>query len=154
MYDLSQMYTLVDVGPVFLTIEAKRAPKGVFGQGSRFLTLERFSSFDKYSVLGKKVTSLDAPAVFGELALKNTQPRAASIKCKTNCRLMVLEKNHLMGVLTEVMAKIHFFNDRLPGVKDGEYRPVHSCSFSWKVVPLSPDSSFPFLASRTLLNTQ
>ena len=56
--------------------------------------------------------------------------------------------------LYQVMAKIHFFNDRLPGVKDGEYRPVHSCSFSWKVVPLSPDSSFPFLASRTLLNTQ
>ena len=34
----------------------------------------------QYSVLGKKVASLEAPAVFGELALKNRQPRAASIK--------------------------------------------------------------------------
>lgn len=120
MFDLSQLFTLVD---------AKRAGKGVFNQASRFLSLEKFSSFDKDSILGKKVASLEAPAVFGELALKNTQPRAATIKCKTKCRLMVLEKNHLMGVLTDVMARIHFFNERLPGVKDGEYRMDHPSKF-------------------------
>lgn len=127
MYDLSQLFTLVD---------AKRAGKGVFTKDSRFLTLEKFSSFDKDSMLGKKVASLDAPAVFGELALKNTQPRAATIACKTACRLMILEKNHLMGVLTDVMARIHFFNDRLPGVTDGEYRIDHpSKHFSLRAFP-------------------
>jgi len=116
MFDLSQMYTLID---------AKRAAKGVFSQGARYLTLEKFSSYCKNSVLGPKVATLTAPACFGELALKNTAPRAATVKCKTACRLIVLEKQHVLGVLFEVMAKIRFFNDRLPGIKDIEYRMDH-----------------------------
>jgi len=119
MFDMREFTTLV---------EAMRGSKG-FRKDQRYLTLERFSCFCKASVLGPCVVTLEAPACFGELALKNTQPRAATVKCRTKCRLMILEKQHVLHVLTEVMARVRFFNDRLPGIGDAEYRMDHPCQY-------------------------
>eukprot|EP00439_Symbiodinium_sp_Y106_P058916 s3098_g8.t1 len=117
MFDMREFTTLV---------EAMRGSKG-FRKDQRYLTLERFSCFCKASVLGPCVVTLEAPACFGELALKNTQPRAATVKCRTKCRLMILEKQHVLHVLTEVMARVRFFNDRLPGIGDAEMD--HPCQY-------------------------
>ena len=58
---------------------------------------------DEIMVDGKKVPKIDMVLTnvkvlnsgesFGELALMDNRPRAATIKCKENCHLAVLEKN-------------------------------------------------------------
>ena len=65
---------------------------------------------DEIMVDGKKVPKIDMVLTnvkvlnsgesFGELALMDNRPRAATIKCKENCHLAVLEKNHFNKILS------------------------------------------------------
>ena len=48
----------------------------------------------------KKIKILTAGASFGELALMEKKPRAATIKCDTECHFAVLEKDHFNDILS------------------------------------------------------
>lgn len=48
----------------------------------------------------KKIKVLTAGASFGELALMEKKPRAATIKCDTECHFAVLEKDHFNDILS------------------------------------------------------
>ena len=54
------------------------------------------------------VKSLKAGESFGELALIDNKPRAATIICKENCHLAVLEKNHFNKILSFILLKENF----------------------------------------------
>ena len=55
---------------------------------------------EKLDVKLKKVKVLGAGASFGELALMEKKPRAATIKCDTDCHFAVLEKDHFNDILS------------------------------------------------------
>lgn len=56
---------------------------------------------------GKKVASLGAGAVVGELSLLDHGPRTATVICDEGCELLVLQQRHFLGVLDEVPALAH-----------------------------------------------
>jgi len=51
----------------------------------------------------KKIKVLSSGAYFGELALMEKKPRAATIKCDTECHLAVLEKDHFNEILSKIL---------------------------------------------------
>jgi len=46
---------------------------------------------------------LDKGSSFGELALLENKPRAATIKCKTDCSFAVLDKKHFTEILSNYL---------------------------------------------------
>ena len=54
------------------------------------------------------VKTLNSGDAFGELALLENRPRAATIICKDNCHFAVLEKNHFNRILSK-MEKMNKF---------------------------------------------
>jgi CRP-like cAMP-binding protein len=48
---------------------------------------------------GRKITSLGAGAVVGELSLLDHGPRTATVTCDTDCSLFVIDQRHFRGVL-------------------------------------------------------
>jgi CRP-like cAMP-binding protein len=56
---------------------------------------------------GQAVTTLGPGVVIGELSLLDHGPRTATVKCDTDCTLMVISQRHFMGVLDEVPALSH-----------------------------------------------
>jgi len=53
---------------------------------------------------GKKITTVGAGAVLGELSLLDHGPRTATVVCDTDCEVMVIDQRHFSGVLTDVPA--------------------------------------------------
>lgn len=51
---------------------------------------------------GRKVTTLGAGAVIGEMSLLDHGPRTATVTCDTNCTLLVIDQRHFLGVLDDV----------------------------------------------------
>lgn len=49
----------------------------------------------------KKIKTLNAGASFGELALMEKKPRAATIICETDCDFAVLEKDYFNWILSK-----------------------------------------------------
>jgi CRP-like cAMP-binding protein len=56
---------------------------------------------------GKKVTTLGAGAVIGELSLLDHGPRTASVTCDTDCDLLVITQRHFLAVLDDIPAISH-----------------------------------------------
>jgi CRP/FNR family transcriptional regulator, cyclic AMP receptor protein len=53
---------------------------------------------------GKKITTVGAGAVLGELSLLDHGPRTATVVCDTECSVIVIDQRHFSGVLAEVPA--------------------------------------------------
>lgn len=56
----------------------------------------------------KEVKKYERGDFFGELALKNNAPRAASVQAKTECKLVVLDRysfKRLLGPVDELLSK-------------------------------------------------
>jgi CRP-like cAMP-binding protein len=56
---------------------------------------------------GKKVASLGPGTVVGELSLLDHGPRTATVICETECKLLLLDQRHFMGVLEQVPTLSH-----------------------------------------------
>ncbi|MFM9085745.1 MAG: cyclic nucleotide-binding domain-containing protein [Acidimicrobiia bacterium] len=56
---------------------------------------------------GKKVATLGAGAVVGELSLFDHGPRTATVVCETDCHVLVLSQRHFLGLLDRVPALSH-----------------------------------------------
>ena len=56
---------------------------------------------------GKKVATLGAGAVLGELSLLDHGPRTASVTCDTECQLLVIQQRHFLAVVDAVPALGH-----------------------------------------------
>ncbi|MEI7547318.1 MAG: cyclic nucleotide-binding domain-containing protein [Actinomycetota bacterium] len=56
---------------------------------------------------GKKINSMGAGAVVGELSLLDHGPRTATVICETDCVLLLLDQRHFMAVLDDVPAIAH-----------------------------------------------
>jgi len=56
---------------------------------------------------GKKVATLGAGTVVGELSLLDHGPRTATVTCETDCVLMLITQRHFSAVLDEVPALAH-----------------------------------------------
>jgi len=56
---------------------------------------------------GKKVATLGAGAVIGELSLLDHGPRTATVACDSDCDLLVISQNRFLGVIDEVPALAH-----------------------------------------------
>lgn len=55
----------------------------------------------------RKVTTLGAGSVLGELSLLDHGPRTATAICDTDCTLLVIEQRRFLGVLDDVPAISH-----------------------------------------------
>jgi CRP-like cAMP-binding protein len=53
---------------------------------------------------GKKVASLGAGTVVGELSLLDHGPRTATVVCETDCTLLLITQRHFAAVLEDVPA--------------------------------------------------
>ncbi|CAE8609659.1 unnamed protein product [Polarella glacialis] len=91
----------------------------------RYKTLEGFHSFDEDSFLGPEVGVLGPGAVFGEKALEEDHPRAASTRCRSNCRFLIIDSKVYTKVAGEIMEKVHYFSNHLPGLRNLGYRLRH-----------------------------
>jgi CRP/FNR family transcriptional regulator, cyclic AMP receptor protein len=56
---------------------------------------------------GKKVATLGAGTVVGELSLLDHGPRTATVVCDTDCTLLLLDQRHFLGVVDQVPALAH-----------------------------------------------
>jgi CRP-like cAMP-binding protein len=56
---------------------------------------------------GKKLASLGAGSMVGELALLDHGPRTATVTCDTDCDVLVISQRHFHGVLDDVPALSH-----------------------------------------------
>ena len=56
---------------------------------------------------GKKVATLGAGTVVGELSLLDHGPRTATVVCDTDCRLMLITQRHFLAVVDDVPALAH-----------------------------------------------
>ncbi len=56
---------------------------------------------------GKKVASLGAGTVVGELSLLDHGPRTATVVCETDCTLMLITQRHFLAVVDDVPALAH-----------------------------------------------
>ena len=56
---------------------------------------------------GKKVATLGAGSVVGELSLLDHGPRTATVQCDTDCELLVITQRHFLAVIDSVPALSH-----------------------------------------------
>jgi CRP/FNR family transcriptional regulator, cyclic AMP receptor protein len=64
---------------------------------------------------GKKVATLEAGSVVGELSLLDHGPRTATVTCDGECSLFVISQRHFVAVLDEVPALSHKLLANLAG---------------------------------------
>eukprot|EP00930_Biecheleria_cincta_P077200 TRINITY_DN6447_c0_g1_i1.p1 TRINITY_DN6447_c0_g1~~TRINITY_DN6447_c0_g1_i1.p1 ORF type:complete len:1121 (-),score=248.96 TRINITY_DN6447_c0_g1_i1:57-3023(-) len=125
----------------FETQEARKNPGNVsefevWGKAARYSTTEGNSAFGEVSKYGEKVATLSRGAVVGELALQNNKPRAATVRCSTDCVFLVLSKDVFQRVLGALVDKMRFFNANLPGLSKLQYRENHpSILFHRRIFP-------------------
>jgi hypothetical protein len=86
-------------------------------QAPRYLTAEGHNTYSADSGLGKKVVELGENVAFGELALLENNPRAATIKCESSCELLVIKSSDFQAMFGTQLnkAKVTLFMDRVPG---------------------------------------
>jgi len=67
---------------------------------------------------GEQVTTLGPGRLFGELALINSEPRAATVKCLVDCEFLTIDKSHFKNVIkkNDFLKGIRFFQDFAPHV--------------------------------------
>jgi len=110
-------------------VEAKKSKWAVqpedAGKDYRWRTIEGLSSYSQESKLGGIVGTIKPKSVFGELALQNTKPRAATIRCATDCKVIVIDKQRYLKAVAEIVAKLQFFNEFLPGMSKLKYGQTH-----------------------------
>ncbi|CAE7410229.1 PKAR, partial [Symbiodinium sp. CCMP2456] len=68
----------------------------------RYRSFEGFSTYTKKSILGVQVAQLGSGRIFGELALQNTKPRAATIKCAEDSAFLRIPYATYQGVVKEI----------------------------------------------------
>ena len=56
---------------------------------------------------GKKIATVQAGAIVGELSLLDRGSRTATVVCDTDCELLVINARHLFAVIDEVPAMAH-----------------------------------------------
>jgi len=56
---------------------------------------------------GRKIASLGAGDVVGELSLLDHGPRTASVLCTTDCTMLVIDQRRFIGVLEDVPSIAH-----------------------------------------------
>ena len=56
---------------------------------------------------GKKIATVQAGAIVGELSLLDRGSRTATVVCETDCELLVVDARHLFAVIDEVPAMAH-----------------------------------------------
>jgi CRP-like cAMP-binding protein len=56
---------------------------------------------------GKKIATVQAGAIVGELSLLDRGSRTATVVCDTDCELLVVDALHLFAVIDEVPAMAH-----------------------------------------------
>ena len=56
---------------------------------------------------GKKIATVQAGAIVGELSLLDRGSRTATVVCDTDCELLVVDARHLFAVIDEVPAMAH-----------------------------------------------
>jgi CRP/FNR family cyclic AMP-dependent transcriptional regulator len=56
---------------------------------------------------GKKIATVQAGAIVGELSLLDRGSRTATVVCDTDCELLVIDARHLFAVIDEVPAIAH-----------------------------------------------
>jgi len=99
----------------------------------RYRTSEGYSTFSVDSTIGGFKAFLGPGAVFGEVALQNNDPRAATIRCHEDCEFLVIDKAAYQGVLSKSIAQLKFFNEYLPSLLEGGYTLRHPCyNFRWR----------------------
>eukprot|EP00930_Biecheleria_cincta_P055114 TRINITY_DN41476_c0_g1_i1.p1 TRINITY_DN41476_c0_g1~~TRINITY_DN41476_c0_g1_i1.p1 ORF type:complete len:954 (-),score=170.71 TRINITY_DN41476_c0_g1_i1:109-2970(-) len=81
-----------------------------------FRTNEGFSFFTEESSFGDRVALLPAGTIFGELALQNSAPRAATIKCEKDSEVLVLRKQDYLDCIEGMLGKVRFFEQSVIGV--------------------------------------
>lgn len=103
---------------------------------TRYKTTEGFNSFAKESKYGTRVVQLKSGAIVGELALQNNDARAATVKCATDCKFMVVSKETFQEVMYDHLQMMKFFDTHLPGCRKREYSGGHPCvHFQKRVFP-------------------
>lgn len=83
------------------------------------MTTEGDNTFSKSSDFGQHVVSLTCGDVFGELGLLCDQPRAATIRCETDCWLLVIQRTDFQkmfgGEITDrTRERLMFFQKHVP----------------------------------------
>lgn len=56
---------------------------------------------------GKKIATVQAGAIVGELSLLDRGSRTATVVCDTDCELLVVDARHLFAIIDEVPAMAH-----------------------------------------------
>lgn len=56
---------------------------------------------------GKKITSMGAGSIVGELSLLDHGPRTATVTCETDCTFLLLSQRTFLGVVDDVPALSH-----------------------------------------------
>lgn len=86
----------------------------------RMWTTEGHNTYTAESKIGNKVVELKENVVFGELALLENLPRAATIKCLDDCEFLVIAKSdfHQMFGTDVNKVKISLFVDNVPGFRE------------------------------------
>lgn len=108
----------------------------VWAKGARYSTTEGNSAFGEASRYGDKIATLTRGAVVGELALQNNKPRAATVRCSSDCVFLLISKDVFQRVLGVLVEKMRFFNANLPGLSKLQYRENHpSILFQRRVFP-------------------
>lgn len=90
---------------------------------ARKKTAEGFSTYHEGSSIGKRCAVFGVGKLFGELALMQSQPRSATVKCTKDTEVLVICKHNFEVVLKDELAKsqrekIKFLCNHVPGMRD------------------------------------
>lgn len=93
---------------LFVKWEPKEVPKdtviikeGTIGDEMYIIESGKVEVFLTRGDLVLVLSELDESSFFGEMALLTEKPRSATVKAKTDCRLLVLKKNQFMEIVNE-----------------------------------------------------
>eukprot|EP00931_Biecheleriopsis_adriatica_P045599 TRINITY_DN26111_c0_g1_i2.p1 TRINITY_DN26111_c0_g1~~TRINITY_DN26111_c0_g1_i2.p1 ORF type:complete len:1008 (-),score=206.10 TRINITY_DN26111_c0_g1_i2:62-3085(-) len=107
-----------------------------YQKAQKYKCTEGFSSFGKESKFGKHIVTLGAGSIVGELALQTDANRAATVKCKTAVKFLLITKDVFQKILGNLVKKVKFFNASLPGLKQLKYRESNPCTlFQKRIFP-------------------
>jgi len=132
-----------------LSLSALELSEDVEKDFARKKTAEGFSTYHEGSAIGKKCAVFGVGKLFGELALMQSQPRSATVKCTKDTEVLVICKHNFEVVLKDELAKsqaakIKFLCNHVPGMRDlppprpGKADP----SYFFKKTPFCRDHEF------------
>ncbi|MCQ2818263.1 MAG: cyclic nucleotide-binding domain-containing protein [archaeon] len=113
--DLLSTVDTYELGQIADALKSKKVAAGenIITQGeegNEFYILEEGKAFATKTIDGKeeKVLDYEPGSYFGELALLNNAPRAATVKAESECKLLVLERmafKRLLGPLETLLQR-------------------------------------------------